>query len=190
IKDVSKFTFSDNSLTGYIHAGSGVYSPDSGWEIMNTVSRRIKDNRTITVDTLGRETSLLADESPEKMIAPRLDIKDMSYWQTKAAIEKYKSHGKETKQYLSELHFKIAFPFMNFIVIILGISITASSHQKRQGMAVLFGIGLGFVFIYWISSQILLSFGKSGALPPITAAWLPNIVFFIISILFFRRAHR
>jgi lipopolysaccharide export system permease protein len=38
------------------------------------------------------------------------------------------------------------------------------------------GICLGLVFVYWIFYSSALTLGNYGHLPPLLAAWLPNVI--------------
>jgi lipopolysaccharide export LptBFGC system permease protein LptF len=84
------------------------------------------------------------------------------------------------------LYFKIAYPIMNFIVILLGISISA--RAGRKGGAVLFGIGLLLAFTYWIVSQFGLAFAQNGQISPLLGAWLGNILFSVIALFLYAKA--
>ena len=75
---------------------------------------------------------------------------------------------------------------MNFIVILLGVSVTARSDKR--GGAVHFGAGMGLVTIYWAMTQFLLVFGRSGQLSPFVAAWGGTIMFLFIGIMLYRKA--
>jgi lipopolysaccharide export LptBFGC system permease protein LptF len=77
---------------------------------------------------------------------------------------------------------------MNFIVILLGLSISARAGKK--GGAVLFGIGLLLIIAYWIISQFGLAFAENGQLSPVAGAWFGNIVFFTLALILYSRASR
>jgi len=77
---------------------------------------------------------------------------------------------------------------MNFIVILLGISISA--RAGRKGGAVLFGIGLLLTFSYWIISQFGLVFAENGQISPIIGAWFGNSLFLMIALFLYMRASK
>ncbi len=104
------------------------------------------------------------------MVARIKKTEEMSYWELSKFIESAKKRGEKVNKFLGELDFKIALPFMNFIVILLGVSITA--RAGRKGGAMLFGIGLALVFSYWIISRFSIVFAQNGHLPVLLGAWL------------------
>jgi lipopolysaccharide export system permease protein len=48
-------------------------------------------------------------------------------------------------------------------------------------------LGIAIGFSYWIVHAFTVSFGKSGILPPIVAAWLANMLFLIVIFILGRR---
>jgi lipopolysaccharide export system permease protein len=58
------------------------------------------------------------------------------------------------------------------------IGISFSIHSERSG-SIAQGIGAGLVigFSYWLVFAFGMSFGRSGTLPPIIAAWFGNFIF-------------
>ena len=75
---------------------------------------------------------------------------------------------------------------MNFIVILLGIAITA--RAGRKGSAVLFGIGLMMTFAYWLISRFAIVFAQNGHLPTLVGAWIGNVIFFVLGLFLYRKA--
>lgn len=141
---------------------------------------------TATVTTFDTLYDLALTPTPEEMVTRIKSIEEMSYWELANAIEKAGRRGEKVEKYLADLHFKIALPFMNFIVILLGISITV--RAGKRGGAVLFGIGLLLTFTYWILSRVGLAMGQNGRLDPIIAAWGGNILFSLIGLVLYRKA--
>ena len=74
---------------------------------------------------------------------------------------------------------------MNFIVILIGISMTA--RAGRKGSAALFGIGIMMTFV-WSISQFAIVFAQNGHLPVLAGAWIGNVIFFILGLFLYRKA--
>ena len=91
-----------------------------------------------------------------------------------------KKTGKDPSKALVELYTKISFPFVTFIIIILGAPLSADT--RRSGLALGFGLSLLISFIYWGLLQVSKAYGIKGNVPPVLAAWLPNIIFAAIGI--------
>ncbi|RMF86039.1 MAG: LptF/LptG family permease, partial [Nitrospinota bacterium] len=100
----------------------------------------------------------------------------MSISELYAYLRRLKERRFDATVYLTDLHEKIAFPFVNLVMALVGLSL--SLHPQR-GKQVAWGIGftLGIGFLYWALFSLSLSFGKSGRLHPLVAAWGPNVFF-------------
>jgi LPS export ABC transporter permease LptG len=185
-RNVWRETFVKNCITERIQAEKLLYEDNRWFFVDGNVRRFTSDSAAIEMfDTLFDQ--VLA-ATPDEMVANIKSVEEMSYWELKDAIEKAEKRGEKAHKYSADLHFKIALPFMNFIVILLGISVTA--RAGRKGGAVLFGIGLLIVFSYWILSRFGLALGQDERLPPVNAAWGANAIFLILGALLYRKAAR
>ncbi len=62
------------------------------------------------------------------------------------------------------------------MVLLFGAPLATSN--KRGGTAYGIGLSLGTVIVYILMLKISGAVGEAGAMPPLAAAWLPNVVFF------------
>jgi lipopolysaccharide export system permease protein len=124
--------------------------------------------------------------TPVEMVARIKGKEEMSYWELKKFIEACKKRGEKVQEYLGELEFKLALPFMNFIVILLGISITARTGKK--GGAVLFAVGLGLMITYWILSRTAIVIAQNGHIPIYVGAWASNVLYLLLGLYLYRKA--
>lgn len=184
---VRREKFAENKIIERVEAENLVYNGDRKWSFLNGHIKSFK-NISFNMTSFDTLTDSILKATPEEMVARIKSIDAMSYWELKDLLEKAKMRGEKTSIYQADLQFKIALPFVNFIVILLGLSITARS--RRRGGAVSFGIGLGLVFTFWILSQFILALGKNETLPPEVAAWAGNAIFFIIGLVLYQRASR
>jgi lipopolysaccharide export system permease protein len=137
-----------------------------------------------------RQFDTLADSilsvNPVEMVARIKGKEEMSYWELKNFIEACKKRGEKVHEYLGELEFKLALPFMNFIVILLGVSITARTGKK--GGAVLFAVGLGLMITYWILSRTAIVIAQNGHIPIFAGAWASNVLYLLLGLHLYRKA--
>jgi lipopolysaccharide export system permease protein len=106
-------------------------------------------------------------------------------------IRSYKELGTNPLREEVQLYLKFAFPFANFILALLGVSLPflfPSGQRALIGAAIGFVVTLitGFFYIGFIA--IGSSLGNSGALPPWLAVWMGNIIFSVIGVLALRQA--
>lgn len=88
--------------------------------------------------------------------------------------------------FVIEKHKRLAFPASTFILTMIGV--TLSSRKVRGGIGMHIGLGLGLSFTYILFMQFSSQFAISGTLSPFLAAWVPNFIFIIISVLLYRSA--
>lgn len=75
-----------------------------------------------------------------------------------------------------DLYQRFAFPLAGFVMALLGVPFAFREH-RRGGAATGILTGLVIAFSYYVVMATSLSFGKSGAVPPVLAAWLPVAIF-------------
>ncbi len=85
-------------------------------------------------------------------------------------------------------HMKLAFPFTCLIVILIGVPLSA--QKKRSGIALETGISILIGFLYMGVQQVFGTLGYKGAVNPILAAWMPNVIFFIVGLVMLFKAQK
>lgn len=114
-------------------------------------------------------------------------VETMSIGELIKFIENQKMQGStNVEQLLIEKHERLAFPFSTFILTLIGVSV--SSRKVRGGIGGHIGIGLGVSFGYILFMQFSAQYAISGALSPLLAAWLPNIIFLVVGIFMYKMA--
>ena len=118
--------------------------------------------------------------SPESFIKRERDPEEMSYWQLKRYAKRVLTEGYDNTRYLVDMNFKIAFPFIILIMVLMGTPI--SLRVEKGGVAFAIFIGIGICFLYLVTLGLARSLGLSGILPPTLSAWLGNLIFLFLSI--------
>jgi LPS export ABC transporter permease LptG len=109
-------------------------------------------------------------EEPKAAQAERLQL-----GQLRQHIGELRQAGYDTTALSVALHRKLAFPFITVIMTLIAIPFGVTTGRKGT----LFGIGLGIVLaiVYWVMQSLFAAIGSAGLLPPMLAAWAPNILF-------------
>lgn len=86
-----------------------------------------------------------------------------------------RSSGADASAAEVEFHRKIAFPFVAVIMTLLAVPFAVTTGRRGA----LYGIGLGIALsiAYWFILTVFGALGTTGILPPIMAAWAPNLFF-------------
>lgn len=109
------------------------------------------------------------------------DADNMSIRTLKEYAENLRRGGYEAYRYLTLMHTKIASPFAALIMVLLGIPF-ALRNNRSSGIAVGIGASIGISFAYFVVNAVLLSYGRSGVLNPVVAAWGANFLFMLSGI--------
>lgn len=135
-------------------------------------------------------TSLGFDTSSMPSMAITLNLKmddlrlmdknadNFSYLKLKSYAENLEKSGYEAYRYRTMMHGKLSEPFAAFVMVLLGIPF-ALRNSRSGGIALGVGSSIAIGFIYFVINAILLSYGRSGVLSPIVAAWGTNLIFIL-----------
>jgi len=169
------------NLTSKITAQSGVWT-DEGWKFSKVIIYKIDNSgRILEEPVFYNDTILPLKEKPADFANRDWRSDYMSYRELKRYIRNFRGVStKLIKGLLVDLHYKIAFPLISFIIILVGTPFAIIT--TRGGVLIGIGMSIAIGLLYYASIAISLAFGKAGVLPPIAAAWLGNVVFAILGI--------
>lgn len=123
-------------------------------------------------------------ETPDDLRVLARDAEEFSFLELQKQIADMRNKGVDTTAYEVDLQIKLALPFIVPLVIFLAIPFALKRHLSGS-FSMSFGITMVIAFSYWVLVAFCISLGHSGALPPLVAAWTPNIVFAMIGAFFF-----
>lgn len=155
------------------------------WTVYNFYVRNINGlNETITK---GTQIDTTLNMHPDEFKRRENFVETMSLGELNDLIEEQKLQGSENiNLMIIERDKRIAFPFSTFILTMIGV--TVSTRKIRGGIGVQIGTGLGLSFSYILFMQFSSQFAISGTLSPFLAAWIPNLIFAVISVFLYRVA--
>jgi LPS export ABC transporter permease LptF/LPS export ABC transporter permease LptG len=107
----------------------------------------------------------------------------MNWRQLGEYIASLRQAGFDTARLSVQWHKKFAFPMIAAIIVFLGapFAFLVGTRGAVGGLAVAVGIGV----IYWSSAALLEAMGSAGQLPPLLAAWGPDVIFGFLGAYFF-----
>ena len=150
---------------------------DSRWVFEDVMKYRFnRAGNLIGQPSFSKELSLELEEKPDDFIHEASQVDFMNARELKTYIENLKGSSRKLLRRLwVDYHNKIAFPFISFIVMVIGAPL---AMRGERGSAMV-GIGTSFIVVlsYYAVDSICLALGKGGLLTPMAAAWLSNILF-------------
>jgi len=133
----------------------------------------------------SREMTMLA-ETPQDFIN---EIKDSSERSAAEILRFIKTHqgisDKTRNRLMVDFHYRLAAPWLCFIVVLIGVPFGMHSGRRGMGMGIL--LALLVFFAYYILMGLGLAYGKREILSPVLAGWLPDILFFVLGLVLLRR---
>ncbi len=141
-------------------------------------------------------------ETPEDVVRKRVNPQQMTYSELRQTVTRLRGTGGDPTLEETELALKIAFPFINLIVVMIGFPVAA--RTRHSGMALNFGIAMMITFVVRVLYEIFRSLGHSGALRPFLAdhapsmvahasfiaAWAPNAICLVIGLIALSRVRK
>ncbi len=183
-RGVRRYSFTQSGLRERVDALEAEYD-STGWRFVNGMTRAFA-TENMTAKSFETMPDDILTAVPSDLVKRVKSKEAMSYWELSSHIEAAKHRGEKAQKFMAELQFKIALPFMNFIVILFGVSLAA--RTGRRGGTALLGVGLLLSFLYWILSRFALVFAQNGYLPTLVGAWVGNVIFFIVGLALYRKA--
>jgi lipopolysaccharide export system permease protein len=158
---------------------------DSMWVLRNGEERTFASEEWIPFDSLARPDW---KETPGDLSQRDRSPENMGYRELSEYIQVVERSGRDASRERFRLQFKLALPFMCFIIVMVGVPIASS--PKRSGVALSFGIASGIAIVYIFLLRVMESLGNKGDLPPMLAAWSMNGVFLLVGLGLFLAARK
>jgi lipopolysaccharide export LptBFGC system permease protein LptF len=114
-------------------------------------------------------------EPPDYFETEQPDAEMMTYGELQRHVHDLRNSGFNVVPLLVALQRKLAFPLVTVVMTLLAVPFGASTGRRGA----LYGIGLAIALAmaYWLLMSAFAAIGSAGLLPPILAAWAPNMLF-------------
>ena len=175
-KTLYNITLLDNSKEGTIQilqAREGKTSPE-GWRFDKGVIYTIADDGKVLDTAMFEQSNAMFGMDLSKEMN-----KNIANERNFVALMKYlgesNQHSVAEKRELKiSLYDKIALPLMTIALVLIGVPLAITPPRVRYNRGFLFSILI--IFVYYLVRAFSISLGESGALIPVFAAFLPNII--------------
>jgi lipopolysaccharide export system permease protein len=139
--------------------------------------------RTFEFDSLRSRT---LKERPVDLLAQPKAPDEMRYAELGRYIDALIRSGSNAKKLQVERALKIAIPFICLLIALFGAPLAISTPKSGAAWGV--AASLATTFIVLLMFQLAKAVGAGGVLPPVLAAWLPNILVGIAAVYLLRKA--
>ncbi len=178
--------FQGGRLIRRLDAVEGVWT-GGGWEFRDGYVRDFRGG-TEQVRHFDRLPRADLMEVPSDFAKESRRPEEMGFFELLQYLERLRASGSRVANYLVDLHLKLAFPLVNLIVVVIGVSL--ATRLRTQSAAQGFGLSMSIAFLFYGVMRTGQALGHNGALPPFVAAWLANLVFGAAGMVMLERARR
>ena len=177
MREVTVLDFSRVNIKQILTAKSAVFDKDNSSWIFT-------DGSIVSTDSIGKTTSINFKnylypfvEGPLDLAKVPKDASDMSLKEALEAERIYKKLGdiKQIRKIQVRIQEKFTFPCACLVFGLIG-SILGSKSNLRSSKSQGFGLSVLLILVYYVMSFICSSFGVTGFLPPLIAAWFPVVI--------------
>jgi len=125
-------------------------------------------------------------ERPVDLLAEPKTPEEMRYAELRRYIDALTRSGSNAKKLQVDLALKIAIPFICLLIALFGAPLAISTPKSGAAWGV--AASLATTFIVLLMFQLAKAVGAGGVLPPLLAAWTPNILVAVAAVYLLRKA--
>ena len=164
--------------------GSFARWQDDHWKVIDkSVYTFTAENDVLYQDSIDES---VFSEQPETFQRNITSIDEMTIAQAKLFIDNLKKMGLPYHEYLSQYYRRFSFPFTAFIVLFFSVSVGGRFKKNILLMSLLFSLALAI--LYYVTEMMTMLFAKWEYISPLAGAFLPFLIFTVLSIAMLRIA--
>jgi len=176
--DLACFEFDPKTfrLTRRIYAARAFWeAPIRGWVLENGWVRDFEGDRVDKYFPFSVDTFKEMTEEPAYFKKEVRPSEQMSALELRRYIRDLSQSGFDVVRLSIQLYRKFSYPLIAFVVTLIGIpfSFTTGSKGALSGVA----LSIGIAILYWSISSLFEAMGNLSQLPPLVAAWSPDVLF-------------
>ena len=174
------------NLISKITAQTGVWT-GATWKFYKVIMWRIDNSgKILSEPTFYTDMIIPLEERPGDFAYKEWHSEYMSYAELKNYVKKFRGTSTRlVRGLMVDLYQKVSFSVISLIIILIGAPFALIT--TRGGVMIGVGMSIAIGLLYYACIAISIAFGKAGLLPPITSAWISNVVFGMIGIYLINR---
>lgn len=183
--------FEDKKLVKHLQAMTIQYDTLSyepnHWIITGYQTRDLQGMREIITE--GNKLDTVIAIQPQDLMASRDMEMTLTTPELSRYIDRQKARGfAKIQQFEVEYYKRGATSFATFILTLIGVSISA--RKRKNGMGISLGIGLALILTYIMFQTVTSSMATNARFPAVIAVWIPNFVFALVALYYYKKAPR
>jgi len=164
------------ALTRRIYASRAHWNENlEKWVFEQGWARRFQGTAIDNYDTFDVRTFAELREPPNYFKKEVKQSSEMNYNELKNYIHDLQQSGFDVVRLRVQLQKKFAFPIITFVMAVLAVPFALSTGKRGTVAGVATAIGIAVV--YFIAAGLFEAMGNANQLPPVLAAWSPDVLF-------------
>ncbi len=143
-----------------------------GWE------RDLRGPAIENYHTFDVATFPMVSEPPTYFKKEVKQSSEMNYEELRRYIRDLQQSGFDVVRLRVQLQKKLAFPIITLVMAVLAIPFSLSAG--RRGAITGVAVAVGIAVVYWTVAGLFEAMGNISQLPPVLAAWSPDLIFALV----------
>ncbi|MFH1386790.1 MAG: LptF/LptG family permease [bacterium] len=177
MENIMVYELTDEKYPRVITAASATFA-DKMWGLKDGVAHKYDEKGFLNYEAEFKEMKLNVAEDLLAFTEQK-NYTDMDTKELTKMIGSLGKGGAETKSLLTELFMRYSVPLTCFVFAFVGIPFSLSSPRSGQTWGLVMTIVLMFTF--YVFASVFRSLGRGGMLPPVVAAFTPQLTFMMIA---------
>ena len=162
----------------HVWARTATWTEEDGWTLDDGYLRLVSPDGEEYTFKFERYRRPGLAPTPAHLLQDPRDEEEMSYEELgRQAAAVYRSGG-DPNELLVAREQKLAIPAATLVIMLFGAPLATTA--KKGGAAFGVGVALGSTLIYILLLRLFGAIGIAGGLPPLWAAWTPNVMFLLV----------
>jgi LPS export ABC transporter permease LptG len=186
--NLSVFEFDPKSfeLTRRIYATRALWESHlHAWVLETGWVRDLQGDRVTSYTPFSVATFKELTERPSYFSKEVKPSAQMSAFELRRYINELSQSGFDVVRLSVQFYRKFSFPLMAFVVTLIGIPFALTTGPK--GAIAGIATSIGIAILYWASTSLFEAMGNLSQLPPVVAAWSPDLLFGLGGVYLFLR---
>ena len=124
--------------------------------------------------------------SPRQIVREQKKPEELTMAELKSQIAIMKTQYVNTSKLETELYQRVTVPMASLIFALIGVPLGLQPTRNSSSMG--FALSVIIIFVYYAVMTLANAIGRSGAISPMYAVWIPNVIGLVFGMLLIRRA--
>ncbi len=176
--------FKDGEIVRIETAKRG-YWEKGQWRVVDGNIFALNDQEGVTSTAKFTEQVIPLNYSPKQISWEQMEPEQMTIAELREYSKILESQHKPSNRQWCEIWMRISIPLASFLFAMVGAAL--GTQKQRTSSSVGLGIAIIVIFIYYAIMTFTTGLGKGGAIPPLLACSIPNILCLIAGIYLMRQ---